>query len=57
MSINFNPTTFSEKVRNSPHIAPFNVGDSVIVDTKIQEGDKARIQKFKGIVIPANTKQ
>jgi large subunit ribosomal protein L19 len=38
-------------VRNSDHITPFQVGDSVILETKIQEGDKTRIQKFKGIVI------
>lgn len=38
-------------IRDSSHIANFQVGDSVVLDTKIQEGDKTRIQKFKGIVI------
>lgn len=31
--------------------ADFKVGDGVIVHTKVQEGDKFRIQKFAGIVI------
>lgn len=51
MAIKFDPTSFSEKVNMSSHIAEFHVGDSVVVDTKIQEGDKTRTQKFKGIVI------
>lgn len=28
-----------------------NIGDTVVVDTVIRDGDKKRIQKFKGIVI------
>jgi large subunit ribosomal protein L19 len=41
--------TTSQKDLN--HLSTFSVGDSIVVDTKIQEGDKVRIQKFKGIVI------
>ena len=32
-------------------LAPFNVGDSVKVHTRIREGDRERIQVFAGIVI------
>lgn len=28
-----------------------NVGDTIVVDTIIRDGDKKRIQKFKGVVI------
>ncbi|MDD3803636.1 MAG: 50S ribosomal protein L19 [bacterium] len=31
--------------------APFNVGDTVDVSVKIEEGGKTRIQKYRGIVI------
>lgn len=43
--------TKAATVRDSSHISDFQVGDSVVLDTKIQEGDKTRVQKFKGIVI------
>jgi len=49
MSFAFSPQT--QNVKDLSNIAPFQVGDSVVVDTKIQEGDKTRVQKFKGIVI------
>ncbi|MDQ3623658.1 MAG: 50S ribosomal protein L19 [Verrucomicrobiota bacterium] len=32
-------------------VAPFNVGDSIRVHTRVVEGDKERIQIFSGIVI------
>ena len=32
-------------------LAPFRVGDTVKVHTKISEGDKERIQIFEGVVI------
>lgn len=34
-----------------PDLAKFNVGDTVVVDVKIVEGEKSRIQKFEGVVI------
>ncbi|MGL5021368.1 MAG: 50S ribosomal protein L19 [Mycoplasmatales bacterium] len=34
-----------------PEVSKFNVGDTVIVDVKIVEGEKSRIQKFEGVVI------
>src|SRR4051812_21825771 len=39
----------SEQFRKEP--APFEVGDSVRVHTKVVEGDKERIQIFAGVVI------
>lgn len=33
-----------------------NVGDTVVIDTVIRDGDKKRIQKFKGIVIATKGK-
>jgi large subunit ribosomal protein L19 len=51
MSNVFQSAKFSEQVQKSAHIETFHVGDSVVVDTKIQEGDKTRTQKYKGIVI------
>ena len=32
-------------------VTPFNVGDTIKVHVKIQEGDKSRIQVFEGTVI------
>jgi large subunit ribosomal protein L19 len=32
-------------------IPTFNVGDTVIVQVKVKEGDKERIQAFEGVVI------
>jgi large subunit ribosomal protein L19 len=40
-----------EKEQLKPAIAPFNVGDTVRVHTRVVEGDKERIQLFTGIVI------
>lgn len=39
----------AEQVRKD--IAPFNVGDTVRVHTKVVEGDKERIQIFSGVVM------
>jgi large subunit ribosomal protein L19 len=33
------------------------VGDTVVVDTVIRDGDKKRIQKFKGLVIAVKGKE
>ncbi|MDQ3238912.1 MAG: 50S ribosomal protein L19 [bacterium] len=41
----------NKHIKDLSHISDFQVGDAVVVDTKIQEGDKVRVQKFKGIVI------
>ena len=38
-----------EQIRTD--LAPFKVGDSVKVHTRIKEGDRERIQVFSGIVI------
>jgi large subunit ribosomal protein L19 len=40
-----------EKEQFKPEIAPFRVGDTVKVHTRVVEGDKERIQLFSGIVI------
>jgi len=40
-----------ERERIKKEIAPFHVGDTVEVHTKIVEGDKERTQVFKGTVI------
>ena len=43
-----------QKIENEqlkPEIAPFRVGDTVKVHTRVVEGDKERIQLFSGIVI------
>tara|TARA_X000000950_G_C13517871_1_gene498379 strand:+ start:141 stop:503 length:363 start_codon:yes stop_codon:yes gene_type:complete len=36
------------EIKNWPE---FNAGDTVIVDYKIKEGDKERIQSFQGVVL------
>lgn len=51
MAIAFKSTTFTEKFHDASHIEDFHVGDAVVIDTKIQEGDKTRTQKYKGLVI------
>lgn len=40
-----------EQEQMKKDIAPFRVGDSVRVSTRVVEGDKERIQIFSGIVI------
>ncbi len=37
-----------------PEVTEFRVGDTVIVDVKIVEGEKSRIQKYEGVVIARN---
>ncbi len=49
MAISFNAQK-AQTIKEINNIPSFHVGDSVVVDTKIQEGDKTRVQKFKGIV-------
>lgn len=39
----------AEKVRDD--IPSFNVGDTVLVEVKVHEGDRERIQPFQGVVI------
>ncbi len=39
------------KSQLKPEVPVFHVGDSVIVDVRIVEGEKSRIQKFEGVVI------
>lgn len=36
--------------KNTKHIAPFSSGDTVNVHVKVKEGDKERVQVYKGIV-------
>lgn len=50
MALSFNAQK-AQTLKDFSHVTPFAVGDSVTVDTKIQEGDKTRVQKFKGIII------
>src|SRR5690349_20505332 len=40
-----------EKEQHRNDVAPFSVGDSVRVHTRVVEGDKERVQIFAGIVI------
>jgi large subunit ribosomal protein L19 len=40
-----------EKEQHRSDMAPFSVGDSVRVHTRVVEGDKERVQIFSGIVI------
>ena len=37
--------------KTTREIPSFNVGDTVVVETKIVEGERERIQSFRGIVI------
>lgn len=43
--------TPAEVIENTPTLANFRVGDTVVVNYKIKEGEKFRIQPFGGIVI------
>jgi large subunit ribosomal protein L19 len=40
-----------DKEQQKADLAPFSVGDSVRVHTRVVEGDKERIQIFTGVVI------
>lgn len=46
---------FSEK-HNTKKIPVIKIGDTVVVDTIIRDGDKQRIQKYKGLVIAMSGK-
>ncbi len=44
--------TLLETLEATGKVTPsFNVGDTVVVETKIVEGDRERVQSFRGIVI------
>ena len=39
------------KAQDNPQIPPLNAGDTVSVHVRIREGDRERIQEFRGTVI------
>ena len=45
------PIEMIEREQMRTDLAPFQVGDTVDVSVKIKEGEKERIQVFKGVVI------
>jgi len=51
--------SFSQKAENATEMPDFQAGDTITVHYKIKEGDKERIQQYKGVVIqrrgPADT--
>jgi large subunit ribosomal protein L19 len=40
-----------EQVKPNPNIEPFRVGDTVRVHNRIVEGDRERVQVFRGVVM------
>ncbi|NVL91532.1 MAG: 50S ribosomal protein L19 [Desulfobacterales bacterium] len=46
-----NPIEILEKEQIRLDLPPFRVGDTVRVYSRIREGDKERVQVFKGVVI------
>jgi len=46
-----NPIEILEKEQIRLDLPPFGVGDTVRVYSRIKEGDKERVQVFKGVVI------
>ncbi len=46
-----NPIEILEKEQIRLDLPPFRVGDTVRVYSRIKEGDKERVQVFKGVVI------
>ena len=40
-----------EKEMMRPSVPDFHPGDTVIVDVKVKEGDRVRLQAFEGVVI------
>ena len=40
-----------EKEALKENVPSFNIGDTVVVNVKIKEGDKERLQAFEGVVI------
>lgn len=50
--MNLIATLEQEEINKMGKVIPtFNVGDTVIVQVKVKEGDKERVQAFEGIVI------
>jgi len=45
------PVDMIEREQMRTDLAPFQVGDTVNVTVRIKEGDKERLQAFKGVVI------
>jgi len=41
-------------VRLAKEIPPFSPGDTVIVNVKVKEGDRARVQAYEGVCIARN---
>ena len=46
-----NPVEMIEREQMRTDLAPFQVGDTVTVTVRIKEGEKERLQAFKGVVI------
>ena len=40
-----------EKSRMTRQLPPFNPGDTVVVQVKVTEGDRERVQAYEGVVI------
>ena len=40
-----------EQAQMKQNVPAFNAGDTVVVQVKVKEGDKERVQAFEGIVI------
>ena len=40
-----------EKSRMTRELPPFNPGDTVVVQVKVVEGDRERVQAYEGVVI------
>ncbi|MSR00047.1 MAG: 50S ribosomal protein L19 [Gammaproteobacteria bacterium] len=40
-----------EKTRMTRQLPDFNPGDTVVVDVKVVEGDRERVQAYEGVVI------
>ncbi len=52
VKMNLIATLEQEEINKMGKIIPtFNVGDTVVVQVKVKEGDKERIQAFEGVVI------
>jgi large subunit ribosomal protein L19 len=51
MSMSLSKITALESSSLRPDLPPFHVGDTVAVHYKIVEGDKLRVQVFKGVVL------
>lgn len=40
-----------EKAQMKTNVPAFGIGDTVIVNVKVQEGDRSRLQAYEGVVI------